>query len=671
MLIAPLLLLQVQLEPKWQPIPMVSNELIAKGVKGGEGAQWPRALDISSDGTVLFLGIDVGGIYRSLNGGKTWAPCNVGFTPRGACGIAIDPSDKNRVIAIGANSSPGDHHGIYLSTNCGASWKLIKPIRMGGLGEVRDQVAFSKTGVVVWSRIKEDVPHWGDPIKTSEIYMSFDKGSNWSKSEELSPLAGGFIRFFENGDLAIGSDAGLRIVNPKQPSQILFEDKSIGKVTGLSVGSKQVWVSNAHQLRAYDIEKTTGRTQISKRPPFTIEPVAKTHELRNIKVHPQDPNSLVFWAESVPNNWDWPRYYSHDGGKTWSKSTTNHDKAYLPGNTRQGIFAFDPTNSKRVFSIGGDWPTLSTDGGKNYHWAAEGNNAVLIGGSFQFSANEPDTMFYGSQDYNASITTNGGKVWKYLNPSGNGWGGFCYGGYALDSKTLWVGNSSGWGGPRGLFVSDDSGRTWRDTKLKFQGLDISNGIPGSTKVGFASDLRTTDGGKTWTRMPDCDGVTQSTKSFLIGIKKRTNEKFSVMKSTNQGSTWSEIVTLNAEINDACEVNGTVWIAAMNLYQLKGGKLSEVNTPVDQFQMRRIRTVTADPNDPKTLYIGNNANLYNASNAVCRSRDGGATWTVLTKNKPLVSETDLDGGRETFWIRVHPVTGEAWCATNCYGIWKVK
>jgi photosystem II stability/assembly factor-like uncharacterized protein len=661
---------QVQTKAKWEPIPMISRELRSKGVKGGEGAQWPRALDISSDGTVAFLGIDVGGIYRSLDGGKTWSSCNVGFWPRGACGLAIDPNDKNRVVAIGANSSPGDHHGIYLSTNCGASWKLVKPIRMGGLGEIRDQVAFSKTGSVVWSRIKEDIPNWGDAIRSSEIYLSSDKGSTWSKSEELSPFAGGFVRFFDNGELAIGSSDGIRIVNLSQPSRVLFENKSLGRITGLSIGSKQVWVSNSRQIQSFNYEFDKGHVRLNSTPSGITRPVPDSHEIRNVKVHPKDPSSVIFWAESVPNTWDWPRYYSHDGGKTWTKSFINHQKAFLPGNTRQGIFAFDPLNSKKIFSIGGDWPTISNDGGKTYHWSANGNNAVLIGGSFQFCANDPDLMFYGSQDYNASVSFDGGKYWSYLNPSGNGWGGFCYGGYALDQNTLWVGSASGWGAPRSLKISSDGGKFWRDSGLKFQGLDISNGVPGSQLIGFASDLRTTDGGRTWVRMTGCDGVTHSTKSALIGLKKKGSNRTAIVRSRDAGATWAELVVLDRDATDACEVNGQIYIAAMNLYRFENGVLEEVITPLDQFKNRTVRTVTADPTDSKTLYIGNNANLYNASNSVCRSTDNGRTWTVLTRNKPLAAG-ELDGGRETFWIRVHPITREAWCATSCYGIWKVK
>jgi hypothetical protein len=42
--------------------------------------------------------------------------------------------------------------------------------------------------------------------------------------------------------------------------------------------------------------------------------------------------------------------------------------------------------------------------------------------------------------------------------------------------------------------------------------------------------------------------------------------------------------------------------------------------------------------------------------------------VLTRQTPL-SQTGLDGGRESFIVRVHPVTRDAWFGTGCYGTWR--
>jgi photosystem II stability/assembly factor-like uncharacterized protein len=677
MLLAASLFLVVQESVTWTRVPLVTAEMQKAGLMGGEGAQWPRGLTINPDGKTMFLAIDVGGIYRSLDSGKTWHPANVGFTPRGCANVLSDPRNSDRVIAIGANSSTMDWHGIYLSTNRGASWKSVLPVRMGGLEEVREQLAFDpstydaklqKTKVAYWSRIRHDKPNWGETIEHPALYRSADGGENWSEIKDSAPYAGGIIRTskYAPGFLFAGNEKGLH-VSADQGNRWTTVEKSV--VTGLDTAGRFFYVTTEKGVRRY-VFTDQGRLQ---RDQELTNPAPISYVPRNIKVSPLDPNALVLWTEPVPNNWDWRRYASKDGGRTWTQSKLLSENCFLPSNARQGIFAWHPTEENHVFSLGGDWPTLSRDGGETYRWSADGYNAVLIGGSFQFCQQDPQTMFFGSQDYDGAVTEDTGRTWRYVSPSGNGWGGFCYGGYALNSKTLWVGNAPGWGGPRGLRVSNDGGKTWEDKKLEFQGKDISNGSPKNPKLGFASDLRTADGGKTWSRMTGCDGVTTfKANGDPVGIKKVKDKEWAVVTSFDQGLTWKQEATFGQEVFDvAWDAKGQRYlVATLQLFELKGGIPKVLETPKDQLGNQWLKTVAVDPQDPATIYVGHNANIYSVSNAVCRSRDGGKTWQVLTRNQPL-NEKDLDGGRETFWIRVHPVTREAWCATSCYGTWKVK
>lgn len=92
---------QIKVSGHWEPVPLVAGEFRKPGQIGGEGAQWPRSLAVDPTGKTVMLGIDVGGIYRSLDAGNRWEPANVGYSPRGAAAIAFDPNNPLRVIAIG------------------------------------------------------------------------------------------------------------------------------------------------------------------------------------------------------------------------------------------------------------------------------------------------------------------------------------------------------------------------------------------------------------------------------------------------------------------------------------------------------------------------------------------------------------------------------------------
>jgi hypothetical protein len=90
----------------WEAVPLVSEKIINNGFSGGEGCQVIQAIEIDhTDGTFLLMGTDVGGIYRSIDGGKNWSPCNIGYHPRGNAGFAIDPNNNKRALAVGGNST--------------------------------------------------------------------------------------------------------------------------------------------------------------------------------------------------------------------------------------------------------------------------------------------------------------------------------------------------------------------------------------------------------------------------------------------------------------------------------------------------------------------------------------------------------------------------------------
>ena len=133
----------------WQALAMERPDLLAQGIRpGGEGCQYPQTVAIdATDGRFLLYGTDVGGIFRSTDGGRTFSPCDMGYSAIGSCGFAIDPRNPKRCLSVGDNSGQDGnvyymYDGIYLSTDQGASWKQVLPKLNRGNEKAREQVAF-------------------------------------------------------------------------------------------------------------------------------------------------------------------------------------------------------------------------------------------------------------------------------------------------------------------------------------------------------------------------------------------------------------------------------------------------------------------------------------------------------------------------------------------------
>ncbi len=660
----------------WQPVPLLSAESRKAGIIGGEGGQWPRGIAVAGDGTTVFLAIDVAGIYRSLDGGITWQLSTVGLKSRGCAALAVDPRNPDRVVAVGANSSPVAQNGLYLSTDRGASWRQTLPASLSGLDEQRDQVVFDPETYsadlkgsrnVYWSRIAKDHASWGEPEQRPALYRSVDGGANWSEIADSKRWAGSILRMRpgRKGHLLAGNSEGLHLSTNDGSS---FTTVATKNITGLDVSGQapeQIWISTAGSIeRSPDGGKTWVSLSVVglARPGYTI---------RNVRVSPVDARRLLVWTQE-DKGWSWQRWASHDGGATWTEARKDAKHAFLPDNSRQGLFAWHPKDRDVAFSVGGNWPTRSTDGGRTWRWSGQGVNAVYVGGRFNFSLSDPKVMFFGSQDYNGAATIDGGGTWTYTNISGNGWGGFCYGGYAVTRDFLVVGHASGWGAPRVLRVSTNGGRDWRDTGIQLGGFESSLGWPGDPKVAFAHNHRSLDGGATWSRMVGCDGVLTVSRGLAYGVRGEAVGS-SVVVSADRGATWKVVATSEKRISDLAidAVSNRVYVAAEeHAYVFGEGKWSELKIPADHSGGTWVKSVAVDPADPRVVYVGSCANIYSTDVAVLRSVDSGKTWANLTVNKPL-ADGQRDGGREAATLRVNPATRELWVATSCYGIWKIS
>ena len=673
----------------WEPVPLITKASRAKGNEGGEGAQWARSIAVDSTGDFLLYGTDVGGLFRSRDGGAKWEPCNVGYTPRGTSCVVIDPHNSRRCLSVGANSIAGNWNGLYLSSDGAASWKQVLPLGISGSQDAREQLAYDPatydarlgyTRVIYWSRIgSEDKPAWGKSEIYPALYKSEDGGQTWRELPATAAYGGSILKVHPQGyDSSIVHQSVYNHILYAANAQGVFRSPDGGKTfqhtfsqpcEGLDMCAHGlgpdmpgvVYVCGKGGVWRSDDQGKTFKRLAGKGLPAEVT-------LLNVHVSPANAAHLIVWANL--GGYNWPRFYSYDGGETWQQAKLDNTDAFLPSNARQGLFQWHPKNANVAWSVGGDWPTKSVDGGQTWKWSANGYNVVLVGGMFHFNAQNPDLLFVGSQDYNGASTADAGRTWTYQNPSGNGWGGFTYGGYAASPDVMFVGNADSWGAPRILTITRDGGKTWTKTGLKFSGPDVSLGDPTEANVLFASNLRSGDGARTWQPMPDCDAVytfNPTDAKELYGKKGNA-----LVTSKDHGQTWTKVADVPGGIDDIA-VDGSrhrIYVVSdSRLKQIENGAVTTLSTPPDQLGSHRVATVAVDPVNPAIVYVGSHKDLYSAFNAVARSTDAGAHWTVLTLQTPLDGKHP-DGGREAFCIRIHPRTRYAYVATSCYGIWKI-
>ena len=127
----------------------------------GAGCQWQVSLECSNDGELMLYGIDVAGLYKSTDHGKTWVMAVSGMESRGVGMFAIDPHNSSHVLALGLGKSIGGMHVSYDQAN---TWKKTCSLKSYGERYLWDGLEFDPTTYDETAQITKDV-YYSTPYK--------------------------------------------------------------------------------------------------------------------------------------------------------------------------------------------------------------------------------------------------------------------------------------------------------------------------------------------------------------------------------------------------------------------------------------------------------------------------------------------------------------------------
>ena len=578
--------------------------------RGGRSA---AVTGVPNEPNLFYMGSTGGGVWKTLNGGRTWANISDGFFGGSIGAIEVAKSDPN-VIYVGGgektlrgNVSSG--YGIWKTEDAGKTWTSAGLKNSRHVPRIRIHPTDAN---IVYAAVLGNIYK---PTQDRGIYKSTDGGKSWKKTLFVNNQAGAV-------DL---------ILDPNNP-RIIYASTWRAKRTPYSLSSggdgSALWKST-------DSGETW--TEISKNEGFPKD----TLGIIGVTVSPK--NSERVWA-IVENKEKGGLYRSDDGGKKWTQ--VNSERKLRQRAWYYTRLYADTEDENTVYVLNVRYHK-STDGGKSFNTfnAPHGDHHDLW-----VSPENAKRMIIGD-DGGAQISYDAGETWStyYNQPTAQFYrvttdNAFPYRIYVAqqDNSTLRINHRSD-----GRSISENDWEPTAGGESAHIAVDPTNNdiVYGGSYDGFLTRKNhktgTTRGINVWPDNPmghGAEGMKYRFQwNFPIIFSKHNPKKlytFSnhVHVSENEGQSWT-LLSDDLTRNDSAKLVSS------------GGPITQDNTSVEYYCT--IFAANESPLKEGLLWVGSDDGLIHVT------KDGGLNWENVTP--PNMPE----------WSMVNSIEPSAFNEGTCY------
>ena len=259
------------------------------------------------------------GVYRSDDAGKSWR--HLGLADTHAIGrIRVHPTDAQRVYvaALGHPFGPNPERGVFRTTDGGDTWEkvLFRDERTGAVDLVMDPVDPDVLYATLWQVYRKPWRLWSGG-EGSGIFKSADGGDTWSELTRNPGLPAGVL-----GKITVtvsGADPDRVWANVEAERGGLYRSDDGGRSWELVNGHRDIWQRAFYfqRLEADPVDRNTlyilnFRLMRSTDGGRTLESVPETHaDHHDLWIDPVNPLRMI-------NGNDGGGVVTVNGGRTWT-----------------------------------------------------------------------------------------------------------------------------------------------------------------------------------------------------------------------------------------------------------------------------------------------------------------------------------------------------------------